>query len=97
MTNRAVLETEINGKSTVVKDAPIDPFHGLLTVGSNAPRASVSMTVGRSFNYGEVKVTAHVTLQCDQNKATIDKAAEMAFQKAVEYVNDGLSLLEPHA
>lgn len=97
MTNRAVLETEVNGKSTVVRDTPIDPFHGLLTPGGNAPRASVSMTVGRSFNYGEIKVTAHVTLQCDQTQGTIDKAAEMAFQKAVEYVNDGLSLLEPHA
>ena len=69
-----------------------DPF-SLLFVGTEG--AKVSMTVGRSLEYGEVKCSATVSVSCPQGEAFINKAAEISFKKALELVNDGMSHLAP--
>jgi hypothetical protein len=55
--------------------------------------ARVSMTVGRSIQYGEVKISATVSLACTQDEDAVDEAAKLAFLKALEIVNDGMGLL----
>lgn len=50
--------------------------------------AKVTISLGRSLPYGEVKVSASVTLVCDQNEVTINRAGEIAFLKAQELVED---------
>jgi hypothetical protein len=70
-----------------------DEFPGLVSdlTGQSKPLARVSMTVGEALEYGEVKVSATVTLTCDQDKKHIDKAGELAFFKAQELMRDGWS------
>jgi len=55
--------------------------------------AGVTMSVGRSMDFGSVRVQASVTLHCDQNKSAINKAGGLAFNKACELLNDGWELL----
>ena len=71
--------------------AALDP-RDLVTPG-NHPRARVGFSVGTQHNFGEVKVTATVTYECDQNTATIDRAGLACFNKAVELMTDGLTIL----
>jgi hypothetical protein len=89
--NHAKVTVETNG-SIITKDKTLDHFHELLT--GRGPRATVSMSVGRSLEYGAIKVTSNVSLQCDQDEATIDRAGELAFRKACEFMNDGFSIVE---
>ena len=80
---------EDSGKLTT-ENGNIDPFPELV---KKDGAASVSFTLGRSREYGELKVSATVRVTCDQNEATIDKAAKFAFMKALELVDDGWTLL----
>ena len=89
--NNAKVTVEANGH-VITKNQAIDHFRELLT--GRGPRATVSMSVGRSLEYGNVKVTANVSLQCDQDEGTIDRAGELAFRKACEFMNDGFSIVE---
>ena len=57
------------------------------------PPANVTMSVGRSTEFGAVRVQASVTLHCDQCEKSVNKAGELAFNKACELLNDGWSLL----
>ncbi len=52
------------------------------------PVSRVSITVGASEEYGALKVSATVSLECPQHEACINLAGETAFQKARELVND---------
>lgn len=52
------------------------------------PIARVSLTVGASEDYGAVKVSATVSLECPQQESCINLAGEVAFKKARELVND---------
>lgn len=54
--------------------------------------ARVNMGVSESMEYGSLKVTASVTLACDQNEAMINLAGELAFNKALELMRDGFSI-----
>lgn len=56
--------------------------------------AKVSFTVGTSREYGEVKCSATVTLECPQTETDIDMAGEAAYRKALELTNDAASQLE---
>jgi hypothetical protein len=56
--------------------------------------AHVSTTYTRGLPYGEEKVSVMVSVACDQNEATINKAGEHTFMKALELVGDGFSVLE---
>ena len=84
ITRGAVTET--------VRTEELDPLLGLYTPGAH-PHATVSISVGTQVNFGEVKVTAHVSYQCDQNNKKVDEAGMLAFEKAVSFMNDGLKLL----
>jgi hypothetical protein len=90
--NHAKVTVEANGMIGTAKEQTFEPYASLLT--GRGPRATVSMTVGRSLEYGSVKVTANVSLQCDQDEHTINRAGEMAFRKACEFMNDGFSIVE---
>ncbi len=57
------------------------------------PHARVGIQVGTQQNFGEVKITAYVEMECNQDPKSIDEAGLAAFTKAVEFMNDGLSLL----
>lgn len=58
--------------------------------------ASLSCTVGRAHpEYSRVKCSVTVSLKCPQTEALINKAGELAFKKALELTNDGMSYLAP--
>jgi len=50
--------------------------------------ARVSVTWGRSGNFGDPKVSVMVHLTCDQNRDTIDEAGFLAYDKALEIVEE---------
>ncbi len=55
----------------------------------NVEPARVSISVSEGMDYGALKVSATVSVSCDQNEQTINKAGELAFYKAVELMRDG--------
>lgn len=55
--------------------------------------ARVAISVAEGLDYGVLKVSATVSLSCDQNEAAINKAGELAFYKALELVRDGFGVL----
>lgn len=55
----------------------------------NVEPARVALTVSEGMDYGALKVSATVSVSCDQNETTINKAGEVAFYKALELVRDG--------
>lgn len=81
-------------KTTDAGDITGDKFANLLTRYDGAPRARVNMGYSESTEFGANKVSASVTLECDQTEAAINKAAELAYLKAREVVDDGWSLLQ---
>lgn len=75
-----------------------EPFHPLSLQAQQArvngeSVARVSTTVGTSEDYGSIKVSFTVSVDCLQNEATINLAGECVFLKAVELVNDGARFL----
>jgi hypothetical protein len=70
-----------------------DEYRALFTK-HDGPRARVNVGYSESSEYGASKVSASVTLECDQNEATISKAAELAYVKAREIVDNGWQLLQ---
>jgi hypothetical protein len=90
--NHAKAEVEGPGGKRTLKETTLDTFERLCTPGQT--HASVAFTIGKSVGFGELKVSAHVTLTCDQNEATLNEAGLHAFNKALEFLNDGFSLLQ---
>ncbi len=70
-----------------------DEYSALLTK-HDGPRARVNVGYSEATDYGANKVSASVTLECDQNEKTIDKAASLAYMKAREIVDNGWQLLQ---
>lgn len=87
------IEGVIKQGSTMTRKEELqeDPFS--LLHAENEGR--IAATVGRSYDYGAVKVSFTVSVACGQSKAALDRAAELCFQTALEYVNDGWSYLVP--
>jgi len=81
-------------KTTTAGELTGDKFANLLTKHDGAPRARVNVGYSESTEFGANKVSASVTLECDQDEKTINKAAELAYYKAREIVDDGWSLLQ---
>lgn len=77
-------------------DEPFTPFSSMVSQckASGTPTARVAMTVGASEEYGAVKVSCTVSLECPQSESAINLAGDVAFQKARELVNDGASHLQ---
>ena len=80
------VDKEVSTKTGVLKD---DKYDEIWSDKSQTP-ARVSMTVGSSIEYGYIKVSATVTLACDQNEKMIDRAGELGFYKAMELAEDAL-------
>lgn len=66
-----------------------DAYSALWKDRKNTNPARVSMTVAEGMDYGAMRVSATVTLACDQDEPTINKAGELAFYKALELIRDG--------
>ena len=82
---KQVVETKL------LKEEVIDPVKWIYTPG-DGPHSAVAMTVGTQRNFGEFSVKAAVQLECDQNFNSMDKAAEIAFTKALEFINSGMQI-----
>lgn len=59
--------------------------------------ARVSTTYQRAMRFGEEKVVVTITCACDQNEASINRAGELLFRKAVELVDENYGLLAESA
>ena len=86
-------------KTTVTKQSDAgelseDKYRKLLTKGHSGPIARVNVGYSEATEFGANKVSASVTLECDQTEASINRAAELAYYKAREIVDDGWSLLQ---
>ena len=75
----------------LLKEEVIDPVKWIYTPG-DGPHSTVGIAVGTQRNFGEFSIKAAVHLECDQNFNSMDKAAEIAFTKALEYVNSGMQI-----
>lgn len=64
---------------------------------TDAPTSSVSTTVQRSAEYGEVKCSVTITLTCPQDAAWVNHTAKVGFKAALGFCNDGFSWLCPGA
>lgn len=72
-----------------------DPFSTLAAQAqaSGLPTSAITFNLGTAAEYGEVKCGLSITLHCPQTESHINMAAELAFRKGVELVNDGASHL----
>lgn len=75
-----------------------EPFHPLALQAQQArvngqSVARVSTTVGTAEDYGNMKVSFTVSVDCVQQEATMNLAGESIFLKALELVNDGARFL----
>ena len=59
--------------------------------------AVVTVSAQRSTEYGGVKCTVGVTLECPQTNEWIKHTAKVGFKLALEFTNDGFSYLCPDA
>jgi hypothetical protein len=92
--NEARVEAQEDGRDPRVLRREVldsDQFKALATPG--AIHSTIGFNVGTSQNFGNVKITAIVNLTCDQNEPLLDRAAELALLKAIEYMNVGFQLL----
>lgn len=81
-----------------VEEVGADPFHPLDLQAQQAratgqSTARISMNVGTSVDYGNLKVSCMVNIECVQTDAAISMAGECAFMKGLELVNDGARYL----
>lgn len=81
------------GETSASQQLREDKFAALWKNRDSKP-AGVTVGVHEGIDYGAMKVTATVYLNCDQNEEAINKASEMAFFKALEVVRDGWSELK---
>lgn len=58
-----------------------------------AARAKVTVGYGESLEFGSIKVSVTVSLECDQTDAMVEEAGRVAYYKARELVDDGWSIL----
>lgn len=88
------METENGNVSSDSAIVP-DPFWELGNQArmSNSPTARITINVGCGEEYGRVKCSTTVSLECPQTKAHMDQAAALAFETALGYTNDGMSHL----
>lgn len=84
----------LKGQGWQLQDSGVEPdpfalLGQLADQNHNGPNARISY--GLKSGYGDVLV--NISLECPQNEACINLAAEVAFRKAHELVNDGASQL----
>jgi hypothetical protein len=76
----------------VLKEAPMTDEFALLASPGEI-HARVGFSLGTQHDFGRIKVTATVSLECDQHELVINKAGEKAFRKAQELLDDGLRIM----
>ena len=81
-------EHEKHGKVTSVVQQLPDEFAALCKDRTKEP-ARVSVGLSQSAEFGAIKVSATVTLTCDQTQKAIDAAGGAAYNKAFELLQDG--------
>jgi len=74
------------GKPVSETEETTDEFRDLLKEDGGA---TISCSITKGVDFNSEKVTFFVGVHCDQNTATMDKAAERVLMKAISYVNDG--------
>jgi len=94
ITNHWELTVEHNKKIMVQKSGQLtttDKFRALVDPNTpeTEPLTRVNIGVSESMEYGSLKVSASITLTCNQNEKKINEAGGLAFFKAVELVTDG--------
>lgn len=85
MSDCTVERTPGKKTSKVLKE---DKYKSLIT-NPTAPSARVNISLSQSAEFGAMKVSASVTLSCDQNESTINRAGGLAYEKAYELLVDG--------
>lgn len=96
MTEKNRWTREIKGEKDQVSETEQivdDKFEKLLT-NKTKGSARVSIGVSEGMAYGALKVSATVSVNCDQTEQAINTAGELAFLKAVELVRDGWSVMD---
>lgn len=81
-----------------VEEVGSEPFHPLALQAQQARLqgqsvARVSATTTTGGEYGSVKSSFTVSIDCVQNEAAIDMAGEAAFLKALELTNSGARVI----
>lgn len=75
-----------------VQQLEVDPVTMLMS--EDKPHARVSVNVSYSYQpFAPGKVSVHITLECDQDTNTIDRAVHLARRMAREYAIDGMELI----
>jgi len=92
----ARVEASVGGEIRTLKNEVEDPVKPLWSPGEHA-HARVGMTVGTQYDFGRIKIAATVSYECDQKQALIDEAGALAFYKAMEFMNEGLAILQEEA
>jgi len=64
-----------------------DQYKKLVSKTNTSP-AKVAIGLSEGLDFGAMKVSVTVSLACDQNEPTINKAGELAFSKALELLRD---------
>ena len=62
---------------------------------ADAPVARISFTATHGIEYGEIKGSCTVSIDCVQSKQHMDNAALLACRAATEYVNAALGYYVP--
>jgi hypothetical protein len=75
-----------------------EPFHPLALQAQQARAqggaiSRITANVGTSHDFGNVRVSFNVSIECVQSEATMNLAGESAFLKALELTNDGARFL----
>ena len=90
--NSVRITGERTGVIVYEKEEPfMDKFEELRQ--GTGPAAQVSATVGIGQDFGRLKVSATVTLTCDQNEGAIDAAYYRALIKCAESTTQAMELL----
>ncbi len=87
---------EKNGwKTEEVGNEPFHPLSSAAQLERQAGRATskVTCSVGTSADYGGLKVSFTVSVECPQTDFHISMAGEAAFLKATELTNQGASFI----
>jgi hypothetical protein len=92
------IHQEVNGREQLIarKEGVMDPFEELIQAPLNSPyrgQARVSGMYGTQYDFGRLKASFTISVACDQNAATIEKAAEKILYKAIDLTEDAMKML----
>lgn len=91
VTPNTVEKTVTKGGVTIEETvSSLDPFPEVL---KEDGMAQVSCTYAMGVDHNSEKVTFFVSIRCDQNEKAINRAGEIAFNKAVEFVAEAADVL----